>query len=134
MAQTAELIEVATALLAAMALVVSLVMLVRSVRTYRDAVADRRCEAVLTLAWMRVRNELFRIAIAAGVVYSGIVQAISPMPATPSHTRPIFQAIWLVIAFICLAKSVLNERDTRMVIAIIERERAAGWPDRKDAP
>lgn len=130
MTATAELIEVATAVLAALALAVSMLLFRQALRGYRDACADRRCTAVLTLAWMRVRNEAFRIVVSAGVVYSGFVQATSPAPATVTGNRPIFQVIWLLIAFICLAQSVLNERDTNRTIDIIERERAAGWPER----
>lgn len=128
MPQSAELIEVATALLAAVAVLVSLLMLARSWRTWRDAGVTGRCRAVRTLAWMRVRNEAFRLVIAGGTTYAGVVQVLAPAPAAPGPNRPIFQAVWLLIAFICLAKSTLNERDTRRVIATIERERAAGWP------
>lgn len=123
---TAEPIEVAILVLAALAFAASLALFGGSWRSWRDAIADRRCEAIRTLAWMRARNEMIRLAISGSVVYSGYVQTTSAAPVNPAPTRPVFQVIWLLIAFACLVQSILNHRDTRHVIDTIERERAAG--------
>lgn len=122
----AEPIEAATVLLALLALLVSVTMLASACRTYYAAVTAGKCEAVLTLGWLRVRNEAFRVAISAGVCHAGLVNTWSPPPAVITSNRAVFQAIWLGIAFACLVQSVLNQRDNHRVVTIIERERAAG--------
>lgn len=121
-----ELIEAAILVLSVLALFVSLGLLVRAWRTYRVAVDAGKCEAVRLLGWLRVRNEGGRVAITLGVAYAGWVQVIAPAPLVPSSSRGALQVIWLLIAFICLTKSVLNDIDNHRVVRIIERERAAG--------
>lgn len=123
MPNNTELIEASIVVLAALACCVSALMLRRAWGTWRAAATERRCEAVRLLAWLRVRNEVFRLAISAGVTYAGLTQAMNPAPLTPSPNRAILQVIWLMIAVLCLAKSILNERDTRRVMEIVERER-----------
>lgn len=124
--QTVELIEAAILVLSVLALVVSSGLTIRAWRTYRVAVETGKCEAVRRIGWMRVRNEGGRVLLVAGVAYAGWVQVTSPPPEIINPNRGVLQSIWLLIAFICLTKSMLNELDAHRIISVIERERAAG--------
>lgn len=123
---TAEPIEVATVVLALLAMLASVTLLWQAWQTYRAAVAGEKCEAVLTLGLGRVVNEMIRSGISAGVGYAGVVNTLSPRPPIVTENRAIFQSIWLLIALGCFVQSLLNERNSRRVISIIEREREAG--------
>jgi len=123
---TAEPAEVVTTVFGVFALAASLYLLVGSIMTARAAERMGKCDAVRSLAWGRVENELMRGVVVLVVLLAGIGQLVTPMPEAGSSLRAFYQWSWAVIAILNLVMSLRNERRVHRVVTIIERERAAG--------
>lgn len=121
---TAEPIEILLVLTAGLAFSASVWLCWRSVPTARAAVASGRCEAVRTLAWLRVRSEALRAVVVGLVLVAGWLQVIAPPPDVPGPYRAYLQVAWVLIAGLNLVQSVWVEETIRYVIRVIERERA----------
>lgn len=126
MMPNAEPIELLTTGLALMALFASLGLCWRALLAARLAEAEERCDAVRTLAWGRVENEIIRGVVVLLVLAAGVSQVTTPMPLVPSPLRWWFQTEWAIIALLNLVQSLRNERRVKRLIEIIERERSAG--------
>lgn len=121
---TSEPIEIVLVLCAGLAFAASSLLCWSAWQTASGA--NDKCEAVRMLAWLRVRNELIRGLIVLLVLSAGLIQVFSPPPLQASPARPWLQAVWVLIALKNLLQSVWNEISVRRVMALIERERAAG--------
>lgn len=126
MMPNAEPIELLTVGLALMALLASGHLCASAIRAALLAGDEGRCEAIQTLAWGRVENELLRGLVVALVLISGVSQATTAAPISASPLRWWFQLSWALVALMNLIMSLRNERRVQRLIVIIERERAAG--------
>lgn len=120
---TAEPIEIILACIASVALYQAGGALWDAWRTWRATMASGRCEAVRTLAWMKLRTAGKDVGLCLLVLILGTSSILIPAPINPNPLRVFFQSGWIVVVVWTLVNTAINSRDSDRVAEIIERER-----------
>lgn len=123
MGQVVEPLEILLVVIGAMTVFRSVEVLLRSYARYRHLKSDRRCEAILKLGWMKVRESGKDSIWCLMALFVGLSTSSLPPPISPNPYRFIFQVGWVLCAVITLATELRNESDANRVAEIIENER-----------
>lgn len=122
MTPTAEPIETGTVLVSALWVALVLVLLVRWCAVWPHVDRMPRPASMRLLVLIRLIGYSAALLVAMIVLASGMLQASSPRPPSPSPWREFFQVGWLVIA--CSQVTVIGviEWLTRRVIRMMEND------------